>query len=236
MERMPETGTPEIPPDKAVWSAEDFRGYLLALSLNLKDARFRVKSSEFPRQINLSPDFHQMLDELRENTKADGHEYWTLVGVTKDRDRVMILKDPVKGSRLEVPSQVMFEKTTDAYQRGIPYLVGAAHSHAEFHPLWRLLDPLRADFLSAGDFLPLVGSCYSNSFVLLAGPERNVAVFRTRETEFLPPTQTDESFRLRWEILEMLLDSFSLDEAICQRHKLALYHGYPDQPLFRLVP
>lgn len=234
---MREKGIVEIQQGEVTWTSRDFQAYLLAQSCNPVEGDFCLETQRFPRRIDISPDWHQVLNQLRAQTAADGVEYWSLIGVTDQRERVMVMRDFVRGKREEVDAEGIAAARRRAFENGITHCVGDAHSHTA-----GLMEKLvyATDHFSPGDLYDLLYSRIASACKLLVGPNRNLAVCRSIGSEFLPPAMNQKTFerlweaRFRWEY--MLGNRWGADFEIGKRHHLIFYEGKPQQPLARVFP
>src|SRR5713101_9616093 len=105
---MAERGSlPEAQQGEGTWTAEHFREYLRAMSHNTWEQDFCLEQKDFPRRIDLSPDWQETFAAMRQSTAEDGYERWGLIGVTEARDKVMVSRPQsfVRGSRDEVSGE-----------------------------------------------------------------------------------------------------------------------------------
>jgi hypothetical protein len=235
---MPER---EPPPEKAqgqrIWAAPDLRHYLLALAGSTPEQNACLELQHFPQRIDLSPDWHQILDQMRTQTAVDGVEYWSFIGVTAQHDRVMVMRDFIRGRREDVSAEEIALAGRRALANGITHLIGDIHSHTA-SLIERMV--LATDHFSPADLYGLLWSRVAPATKVLVGPNRNLVVCRSKDSELLPPMMNQKTFerlweaRFRWEY--MLGNRWGADFEIGRRHSLVFYEGKPGQPLKEIVP
>lgn len=239
------------------------REYLLLVA---RKGRMAFESGEkFPKRMELSEDWHTMLDEVRRATR-DGKERWALVGVKQERTALFLPTIPAVGYDNYVPSEVMEKEGNRARENfGIVDLVGDVHSHpTDFGekalqrlPAFNSLG-LKAQF-SAGDYYGICVPGRARAFMGVVEGDYNLFAFSTRQTQNLPvdPAMINqESFEKYWyekfgfKYLGGVqkygafravpvaggADSVAMNAAIAKRHGLVLYQGAKGKDLTKVFP
>lgn len=232
------------------WAYDQLREYLLALT---RGREFLLSSKEYPEEIQLSKDWQEILDRMRQES-VDGHERWALVGFKIDKRALYLPEVPSKGTTTHVPSNVILETLDRAkWQSHLIDMVGDIHTHPK-HP--------RAIF-SAGDlYTLLISDQYANknnSMIMVLGEQENTVAFKTRDTEsltFSASIFSQESFEKYWYERNGFeykgnVEKFGAERAIAKtpwadgwkvnldiadRHNLVLYKGKPNGPLIKQFP
>lgn len=239
------------------------REYLLLVA---RKGRMALESMErFPKKIELSTDWHEMLDVVRRATK-DGKERWALVGVKHEKTALLLPTIPAVGYDSYVPSEVMkkeIDRARDGF--GIVDLVGDVHSHPRDFaeralqklPVLNQLG-LKGQF-SAGDYYGMIVPGKARAFMGVVEGGYNLFAFRTKQTQDLPidPAMfNQDSFEKFWYEkfgfrylggvekygayravpISGSADSVAMNAAIVERHKLVLYQGAEGKDLVRIYP
>lgn len=229
--------SPEVIGQGARWTAEDFRYYLLAQSHNSPVHEYCLEHHKFPQEIALSPIWEETFERMRVQTARDHREYWSMIGVTKQRDKVMLLHELMPGEKAFVSGEAMSLALARARERGIANWVGDIHSHpASFGG--KLLG--NHDAFSLGDLYALLYSRHEPAVRFVVGPNQNVAAFRSQETQLIPSWLTQETFQKFWDRLYFVRlrrgDTLGVNMAIAKRNQLALYRSKPGEALARIYP
>lgn len=228
--------TPEVPRPEGVWTSQDLRYYLLALAHNSPDQDYCLELGDFPRQMVLSAIWHETFGRMRTETARHHREYWSVLGATLQRDRLIIPRESVAGAESLVNRELITAQL-ERWNHGLAYPVADIHSHPA---RWGEKLIGNQDAFSLGDLYGLLYSREALAARFLVGPARNLAVFRSRESELLPPHFDQQHFEEYWEhrhcVRLGLGDSPGLNLAVGKRHYLAFYRGLPGQPMVRIMP
>ncbi len=227
----------EIARQEARWTAEDLRSYLLAQAHNLPGRDYCMEQAKFPRQIALDPIWQETFERMRAETATNHREYWAMVGVTNQRDKLVILEKFVVGQRFLVSPEAIDSLVSKVRRTGISHLVGDIHSH----PAWAVEKWLRnQDVFSIADLYGLLISRRSPAVRFLVGPHQNMAAFRSQESELVPAHLSQRAFERYWDrrhyVRLRVGDAFSMNIAVGKRHGLTFYKGFPGQPIVRVFP
>lgn len=214
------------------WSYKDhLKEYLLLLASRGSEGLESI--NRFPKQVELSDAWHQVLNDMRDASQ-DGIERLALVGFQEDRRRIFLPTIPVKGASKEIPIKILNQEILRAKNKfGMRDLIADIHSHPkDLYSGWRgkarivkaTIEGVNVKYqphLSAGDlyrivsssnyqvypeFLPMIGVAHGNA---------NIFAFKTRETIPLPvPSESfdQKSFSKYWN--EKYGFSYSRDEGI----------------------
>jgi hypothetical protein len=229
--------SPEPTRSEARWTAQDLRAYLLALSHNSKDRSFCLEQKKFPREIALSPFWHETFDQMRALSALNQREYWSMIGTTDRRDKVLILARSVAGEASSVPSQTKAVALSEAERQGVTHWIGEVHTHAA-----RLIEKWLGyqDSFSIGDLYGLLYSPWAPAAKFLVGPSQNLAAFRSQQSEIAPSYLNSERFKKYWSrhFWQRLAvgDYTGVASEIGERYHLVLYKGRPGRPLLRFFP
>src|SRR4051794_16023919 len=105
---------------KVRWTEQDLRRYLLSLSYNSAPKDYCLAQLQYPYEISLNRAWQETMDEMRSRTVTTRREYWTLIGTSDKRDRIMLSTQFAHGSQSEIPSAIKSEKMARARSEGIP--------------------------------------------------------------------------------------------------------------------
>lgn len=227
-----------------IWDYDTrFREYALLLGRKGPDALESV--NRFPERITLNNVWHGALDRMRDETKSDLHERYSLITYDETTRDFQFSEISAKGEHNQVPTDVIKEEIRKAKaERQATSLVGEIHTHPGTEPF------------SPEDLIPLLekSSIRPALIVGIATYRANIFAFRTRETEpinhfNIMPEKFYDFFRDYW--LEkagyaalnkahvLIPTSFfpniwKVSTGIAERHRLALYKGKPKEDLVRI--
>lgn len=196
MESIEEVAIPKTKIER--WGYQDyFRGYLLLLSSKGSEALESING--FPNRIELNQRWHQVLNDLREESQNE-LERLVLIGYKEDRRRVFLPTFSVEGIRKYSYSEIPFEILSREIKRaknqfGMEDLIGYIHSHPKTLPRFKGLGARIAEFtdkdqpsFSAGDLYWLVAGSPHQRFpkfcpmIGLVDGLNNIFAFKSRET------------------------------------------------------
>ncbi len=223
---------------ETIWTAADLRWYLLAMSYNTNRQDFCLPQRHFPKRLTLNQVWQETFDRLRQATTEDGYARWTGVGVTRERDRVVIFPnfieaDPAPGQIN--PGDVEFA-VAQAASHGVPYWVADIFAQPEWLGNFTRSGPRQrfpADDFSGEMLAGLLSAREAPAVAFLVGPTQNRLAFRTQESALLPDTWAKETFGLFWLGWR---GRASRNLEIAKRYHLVFYKGKPNQPLARIFP
>jgi hypothetical protein len=227
------------------WDYEThFREYALLLGRRGSEALESIKS--YPERIELNSVWHGALNRMRDETKGDGHERYSLISYDETAREFSFPEVSVRGELHLVPSDVIGEEVRKAKdERRVTSIVGDIHTHPHkgpFQPddlLWMLVKPQDFPTLMAG----------------LSTTRENIFAFQTRETEpitqysNIAPEKYSAFFRDYWlkeagyklsknqkEIypISVFPNIWQVSLGIAEKHRLALYKGKPNEDLVRI--
>lgn len=220
------------PPITKKWDYETFKEYLLSQA---RGRDFLLPIEEFPEHIELSDDWHGVLNAMRAKTKKDKIERVALTGHNLQQRALYLPTErvvevpwqwerdaPVSRQAIEV--QRAFAKT-----QGADGFVGILHSHPpkDIPVLERIIKNGR---LSAGDLhIALTG--FYGSMIGVADGKINSFAFKTRSS--VVPSEGQDYFYDLWEGKPQ---PKKVDELISQKYNLALYKGGVNSVLKRVYP
>lgn len=238
-------------PDR--WNYQTFKEYLLALS---RGPEFRIPLEQMPSEIELSVDFHQRLNVMREETQRTGLEQWTNIGYKHDRSGLWLRNEPLTGANGSVQSETIQHGLDRALQGKIPGHLGDVHSHPrEFgnRPILKLLD-IGSGTFSIGDFYTLVHPGSRSNLMGVVDGDDNLFAIRTANSINTKAKTGDEFTKAwykanKWKHLstgtsgELAIPTsinassmVGINKALSREYGLALYSGKKDQPLKRVYP
>jgi len=200
------------------WSYKDhLKEYLLLLASKGSEGLELI--NRFPKQIELSSAWHELLNDMKEASQ-DGIERLAVIGFKEDRRRLFLPTIPIKGMPEKIPPEELEKEIFRVRNKfGMTDMIGDIHSHPkDLYGGLRGKFRLAKDFiegintkgqphLSAVDlyrvvtssnyqaypgFLPIIGVVHGNA---------NVFAFKTRETRPLPVPPVffnKESFSKYW--------------------------------------
>lgn len=153
-----------------VWTSEYFREYLMGLG---RDRNFLLPLNQYPDLIELSPAWHEVLEEFSKNSNGLlGREHYSVVGFTALLRRISVLKKPLKGHFGQVPTEVIQQAHSAASREGIDRVVGDIHNHPGGNHL----------NFSMGDLYGIVYPSSDEFMRAIVGPEENIFAFKTRNS------------------------------------------------------
>lgn len=207
-----------------VWNYDQFKNYLLLLS---KGSEFTLPCNQYPERIKLSKNWHDILNEMRQESK-DGKERYALIGYKNGSSSLYLPKITTIGENREIPAEIISAKRKKANQIGISP-IGNIHSHPTAS---RSSDRSNYAF-SSSDLYGLLVPAYFTRVAGLAETKINLFVFGTKDTETIlsPSIFTQDQFNKYW--AEQKLNSWDTSMAIAQRYKLVIYSGQPNGELKR---
>ncbi len=223
-----------------IWTSEVLKEYLLSQS---KGQEFLLPLEEFPEEIELSHDWHEVLNTMRQGTNHDGIERVALVGFNSSHRAIYLPNFKMAAGVLDKSSGVITDygegqavnptlielQRIFASKKGIEGFSGLLHSHPPdsslFSPIFDLFGEHR---LSAGDLYIALKGYYGNLMGVADGPINSFA-FKTKES--IIPRDDHETFYRLWEQEPRIRN---LDQVIAQKYKLALYRGNKNQSLKRV--
>lgn len=239
------------------WEYPRFREYMLALT---KGPDFLLPFDRYPKRIELSNPWHELLDQMRRESK-DGVERWALIGFKDDRQSLYLPTTLTKGSSHRISVGVANRAIAYAKAKaGIVDLVGDIHSHPNgwLEKLYHLQNLPYALFKgnSHGFSIADLFALSYQPFIGLAEGDRNLFAFKSRETHTVPGhalgSNLDE-FEKHWNHkmgirkisigdsqAEIAIDPrsniWSMNKKIAKKYKIVLYKGSPDKDLVRVIP
>lgn len=215
------------------WDYETFKQFLLS---QVRGKEFLMPLAEFPEEIELSEDWHNVLNILRDKTNKDQIERVAILGYNLNNRALYLPTEDV----VEVPwsweknapvaqTAVNFQRSL-AITRGIDAsAMGFLHSHPPDIHMLGLPIHISTGRLSAGDlYHPLAG--LATVAGVADGPINSLA-FRTKES--VVPRESATAFYDLWEGDPQ---HRNLDVLIAQKYKLALFKGNINGSLKRTSP
>ncbi len=222
------------------WSYDYFHEYLLALARS--GEKFLLPQDQYPTRIALNPNWHGLLDQLREITR-DAIERWVFVGFKEDRRTLYFPKVPVKGLPDRIPNEVVLEKIKEARNRGIIGLVGDIHSHPgvdisteqsynDYKRYPKIFADMKLPGFSVGDLSTLIQPENTLQMRGVVAGYFNLFAFRTRGTENTPIDA------LRELVAKPSTSGLAWDSniRIAKHYNLVLYRGEAGKDLVRVFP
>ncbi len=239
-------------PDK--WDYQTFKDYLLAMS---RGKEFRLPMDQMPAEIQLSPEWHETLDTMRDGTAQDGRERWTGIGYKDDKSGLWLRNKPLVSATGSVTSNALqFGSIMEQISGKQTGRIGDIHSHPRIktiRPLDRLVDSGPGHF-SLGDFYTLVHRGSNDSIMGVVDGDDNVFAVRTAQsinTAAKSQKQFQETWMRKnnWEFLGCEDDKGEmgkpgkgapnydkLNKLASKEYGLTLYLGKKDKPLRRIYP
>lgn len=242
-------------PDR--WTHQTFRDCLLGLS---RGSEFRQPIEQMPKEIELSPELHAILDRMRMQTSDDMTERFMKIGFKPDRNALVLPNNGTVGLKGNVPAfSLLYEEFKMRHKGKTEGTIGDIHSHPrkldDTRPLDILTSATRASF-SLGDLYRLV---YKDSPLQLTGivdGRHNIFAIKTRSTQETHAASQDnfvEAWYRRngWKMLkgENMNDGElaekidpnaptiqELNSKIAAEYGFALYKGEMGKPLKRIYP
>jgi len=246
------------------WTYKNYlREYLLLIA---RKGRIAIESAKnFPERIELSGEWHEMLNVIRKGT-LDGKERLALIGVREERTSLLLPTIPAVGYDRCIPSELTAMEEQKARDKfGIVDIVGDVHSHPitfteKLHQKFPVSNTLglKARF-SAGDYYCMVSPNRPRFFMGLVEGDYNLFMFRVREMSGLGIDShifSQESFERYWYekfgykylgnidkeganrvvAIQGKADLFNMNKAILERHMLVLYQGAAGRDLVKIYP
>src|SRR3989344_519830 len=179
MEGPEATGVPDT------WNYSLFKDYLLALSRG-KD--FILPLEQYPREIELSQEWHKILNSMRDRTAKTRVEHVALIATSKRMRSILLPSTPASGwsSHHVHPLATQIQITRARLDPRIDGYIGLFHSHPpQDIGFFRFKIPMGR--LSAGD-LHIVLTSPSILAIGVTDGIRNSLAFRTRES--ITPSET----------------------------------------------
>lgn len=216
--------------------------------------------SRFPKQIELSSEWHEVQDQMRRETE-DSYERWTPIGFRRETRDIFVPKTLLRGTKRSVPPESFHEGIVDDTAKlGITHLIGDIHSHPgwgknyldRFFRTGRIITEYKG--FSPTDMFRTVNSKAVKFLVFgLVDSGANYYSFLTKETEPIPldsKLAKSIEFQYYWFYEHTLArfhknipipypKSFSLWDvnlAIAKEYNISLYRGKPGEDLIRHYP
>lgn len=221
--------TREIFSPESRWNYEQFKEYLMALA---EGQQFLLPLNQYPSEFELSKDWHNVLNTMRNGTNRDRVERVALVGFNRIRRMLYLSDGTAHGWEKDAPvgELALFLLKVKAGLQDIQGFVGILHSHPPRDLRLLGLTLLREGGLSQGDLYNALVSSYG-PFIGVADGGRNVFAFKTRDS--IEPKESFAAFHNKPHLKSNILNN---DTAIAQQYKLALYVGVPNGNLRRVSP
>ncbi len=190
--------TKELTPisGETTWSYPFFREYLLAVA---RDRKFVPPTSHFPAEIELSQDWHTLLNGMRERTKTE--ELYAITA--SDGIQLFQTRVPRLGRSDCVPNSIVMEEVDRVNKAiGEDTVLGDIHSHPDhFGDLWVKDFPpgkemYEQGLFSIGDLQQLITTYdhFRKIFSIVTTKHWNAAVFLTRDTKKSPPSAFGDEY------------------------------------------
>lgn len=240
---MGEGLTTEQSKEHVAWSGEDFRTYLIGLSHSTPKEDHHLELARFPKRIDLPADWHGVLGEMRSLTTQENREFWSRIGVSVSRDRVIVQRPFLQGEGDKIDSKMINDDVPRAQKQGIVFFVGEIHSHPSvlkgcnfiFAPLYR-------ESFSIGDLYDLaLWPNFPGHVNILVAPHTNLIAFRSRETKLLSTSETYAQFEKKFQRFHFdpeleMENTWASILLIAKEYHLALYRGEVNRALQRVLP
>lgn len=234
------------------WTYDYFREYLLSLT---RGSEFTLPQEAFPLVIELSRDWHTVLNTIREETSKDEIERWAGIGFKEDRRSLYLPIFPAKGLHDIIPGELItkeLEKMQSEF--GMTAIIGDIHSHPQKLPrdtsVTHIEKPLEGTF-SVYDLYCAVKPSNPLQVMGLVDGYENVFSFRSKGSvmedlrrRFLFPTNQEDFAKYWYELNGYRYEKSQEDtngyavrqvpnppshweicKQIAQRHRLVLYKG-----------
>lgn len=236
------------------WEYDFFREYLLAIS---RGDNYLVLAGEYPREIELSGDWHTVLERARRDTNVDLKERGSLVAINVSRRAVFVKNVPYLGTDVEVSHKVYLRARKDASEKvGADVIVAHLHSHPYSPYNLALMNEgkFRNSF-SPTDLYNLVSTTDRSILEVLVEGTENLFAFRARDSKpvishkeaigvnrFHQFWLTHYGFRVFPEDLHRVDSSgtdhnlWDVNVGIAERYGLVIYKGPAKGNLRRVVP
>lgn len=218
------------------WDYNTFRDYLLSQA---RGNEFFLRYDEYPEEIELNKDWHEVLNSLRDGATDDGIERVALVGFNQTTRSIYLPNKQLAklswgkfehdGHQVVNPILEVIQKGR-FFSKGIEGSIGVLHSHPPVLKIGKIVINFgQRGRLSAGDlFIPL--STTNGQMIGVADGSINSLAFRTRESIL-----TRESHSKFYDLWEGDPQPKELDILIAKKYKLALYRGKVNGSLKRVA-
>lgn len=223
------------------WDSFNLEQYL-SLCTSRADAsdEFTVQFKNLPIEIQLSKDFHKVLERIRAESNNDNLERWVHFGVVADNQNLYMASEIEIGDEHEVPGDKIWEAMQRAEARGLT-MCGHFHTHAK--------QPITV--FSGIDFYNFIRSSYEEypiHFMGVIGESENLIAMKSREGLDKQPafsTALPYWFVFEWSRRYKTLDqgkginyenAWRMNIGIARYYKFGLFKGNPNGELNRVWP
>lgn len=220
--------SPELKLKEKIWSYNDYRDYLLAIS---RGEHFLLLLDQYPKEIELSKGWHETLNTMRNGTNKDKTEHVSVVAFSQTARTIYLPSGNASGWEPHQvnPLATMLQIIMAKLDPRIEGYRGMLHSHpSRDTKIFGISLPQGR--LSAGD-IHIALTSPEIFFVGVADGGINSLAFRTRDS--IKPSVPQDKFYDLWEREPQLSH---LDILLTEKYKLALYKGGINQPLKRVSP
>jgi hypothetical protein len=217
------------------WDYSTFKEYLFSQT---RGKEFILPLAEFPDEIEISQDWHNTLNTMRDGSNQDKVERVAIPGYNTQKRALYLPNEHVtvksfgefeRGGVQSVHPKLIEMQLIFAKANHIEGSVGILHSHPPHASI--LGKPISlGPRLSAGDLYIVLGGHYGSLMGVAAGSINSFA-FRTRES--ILPRDTQDTFYDLWEREPQIPN---LDQVLAEKLKIALYKGDKDGSLKRVYP
>lgn len=241
------------------WDYQTFRSHLLDLG---RGERYLPKNELFPNTIQLSDDWHTVLNRKRVHTHNDQTERFSGIVTSPDGNKLFLPNFALVGESGSVPGEVILEEIERARNSlGENRMIGDIHSHPKklYTGLRRFLNNISAQkgSFSLGDLYGSATKGVPNFLKVVVEGEENIFVFRSSETIptlIDPNIMSQKTFVKHWyekngwrytgsgkdgEVATPDLPNspsiWDLNKMIAKKHNLVLYRGLQGKDLQRVV-
>lgn len=246
------TNKKENPIPPKAWTYEQFKNYLIAIGTSNNE--FRLPLNQFPKKIQLSEAWHQLLNQMRKESK-DGKERFAGIGINDQK--LYLPKTPEVGNENEVPFEALTRHHDRMRMAQMSGKIGDIHSHP--NKFWGcFMEDSDVQAFSTQDLFRSITEIEVNGLV---EHNRNLFVFRSKEANLTPLTLDLEQFNEYWNlkmgirhnskttlkterIINTITDNvrpflhpiLKINKEIAKKYNLVIYSGKPNRELKRMNP
>jgi hypothetical protein len=239
------------------WDAQYTNEYLLALS---RGKEYVLPNHNFPETITFQEPWHNLLNGMRDTTRAEGVECFAYIGTNSEKQKLFLPNFFVRGKKGAVTHETMASAWNTQSKAGVTNIIGDIHTHPRgylerLHDRLRPLTPLAA--FSNSDLYGLVIGRPGKHFMGVTDGDNNLFVFRSKETSYRDLNRnsvTQEQFSKYWHNQggnwylgsgdrgEMAVPKSpyaptiqEINRRIAEEYGLVIYRGRTNEPIQRVV-
>lgn len=229
--------TQNLHTEKSSWDYNFFREYLLAIGrnhLSNQEQNYILSANEYPNKIELSSEWHQLLNQMRDKTVQNKRELFGVVGFRSKTSSILLQSFPVEGNSWEIPRDVVENQYRKAKDNDIDVILGDIHSHPR-RPI--SLQGREMPYASTSDLQFFIEQpCAMMGIVNENG---NLFIFKSRQTHERKPTKS------LVKVLERARETLGIDPFVVwalkkprplfNKYHLVGYTGRHNEELTRLL-